>query len=234
MKVVQLVSGGMDSVTMLYHYHNAGAEIHGLSFFYGQRHQKELERSAEICKEIGVQHDVIDVSTLGTLMSKGASSLVNPDIAVPDGHYAEQTMKKTIVPNRNAMMLSMAFSVAIADEADIVAFAAHGGDHFIYPDCRPAFADAFRHMEVLANDSHSPTLETPFIHWTKADIAYYGHKIGVPLVKTWSCYKGGEIHCGTCGTCVERQEAFSIAGVSDPTEYADPEFWKKAVKEHVA
>jgi 7-cyano-7-deazaguanine synthase len=151
-------------------------------------------------------------------------------VAVPDGHYAEETMKVTVVPNRNAIMLAIAYGIGAAQGAEAVATAVHGGDHFIYPDCRPAFIEAFQTMENHALDGLARiTLYTPFLMAAKADIVAVGNTFGVPFAETWSCYKGGPVHCGRCGTCVERREAFALAGVADPTVYADPHFWRDAV-----
>ena len=138
-------------------------------------------------------------------------------------------MRITVVPNRNAIMLSIAFGVASARGAEAVATAVHGGDHFIYPDCRPDFIEAFQTMQDHALEGMGRIrLYTPFVHRTKGDIAAEGLKLGVDFTRTWSCYKGGDIHCGRCGTCVERREAFHLVGGIDPTVYADPEFWKEA------
>jgi 7-cyano-7-deazaguanine synthase len=138
-------------------------------------------------------------------------------------------MKATVVPNRNAIMLAIAFGLAAAQKADAVAVAVHGGDHFIYPDCRPGFIDAFQTMQDAALDGYaSVKLQAPYVNATKADIVTDGAKHGTPFAETWSCYKGGARHCGRCGTCVERREAFHLAGVADPTDYEDADFWKSA------
>ena len=140
-------------------------------------------------------------------------------------------MKITIVPNRNAIMLAIAYGIASANKDEAVATAVHGGDHFIYPDCRPGFIKAFSAMqdEALAGVSNIE-LYTPFVEKTKADIVAEGSKLGVSFQDTWSCYKGGQNHCGRCGTCVERREAFHIAGIPDPTIYEDPDFWIETVR----
>ncbi|MFK7838884.1 MAG: 7-cyano-7-deazaguanine synthase, partial [Bdellovibrionales bacterium] len=153
------------------------------------------------------------------------------NIDVPEGHYAEDSMKSTVVPNRNAIMLTIAYGIASAQNLDAVATAVHGGDHFIYPDCRPAFITSFEDMQNHALEGFSNIkLYTPFLEKDKSDIAKEAAKLNVPIEKTWSCYKGGKIHCGCCGTCVERIEAFHIAGVTDPTEYEDLNFWQNTVK----
>jgi 7-cyano-7-deazaguanine synthase len=133
-----------------------------------------------------------------------------------------------VVPNRNAIMLAIAYGVASARGVDAVATAVHGGDHFIYPDCRPDFIKSFEVMQNHALAGYSDiALYTPFVEISKADIAAEGARLGVPFADTWSCYKGGDLHCGRCGTCVERREAFEVAGVDDPTEYEDRDYWKK-------
>lgn len=147
------------------------------------------------------------------------SALTDPAVSVPDGHYTEDSMKATIVPNRNAIMLAIGCAAAYSSSAEVVALAVHAGDHFIYPDCRPDFIDAFERMERLAMEMPTLRIETPFLRRTKADIVRTGADLGVPFEETWSCYKGGTSHCGTCGTCVERREAFAVAGVPDPTRY---------------
>jgi 7-cyano-7-deazaguanine synthase len=222
-----LCSGGLDSVTLA---DKVAAErrVAGIvSFDYGQRHAKELDFARRCAERLGVRHDIVDIAMLGPLL---AGSALTDDVAVPDGHYAEETMKITIVPNRNAVMLTIAYAIAAARGVDAVAAAMHGGDHFIYPDCRPAFLAAFAEMQRLALDGDKPTeLYTPFADRSKAAIVSEGAALGTPFVETWSCYKGGAVHCGRCGTCVERREAFHIAAVPDPTTYADPDFWRGVV-----
>lgn len=226
MKTIVVCSGGLDSVSLA---HRMAAEhrLAGLvSFDYGQRHRKELDFAAACAKRLNVAHSIIDISALGRHLS---GSALTDDVAVPDGHYAEETMKITVVPNRNAIMLSIAFGLAAAQQADAVALAVHGGDHFIYPDCRPGFIDAFERMQKEALDGYANvSLLAPYVDRTKADIVADGAKWGTPFEETWSCYKGGARHCGRCGTCVERREAFHLAGVPDPTDYEDADFWVAA------
>ena len=231
MKALAVVSGGLDSVTMAYQLASEGQLSGILSFDYGQRHKKELA-FAKLCAEnLGVRYSLIDLTSL-TPHLKG--SALTDSVDVPDGHYAAESMKQTIVPNRNAIMLAVAFGVAPAQGLDAVATAVHGGDHFIYPDCRPDFIDLFARMEQKALDGMwSIQLLTPFIHGSKGDIARRAAELNVPVHNTWSCYKGGDIHCGRCGTCVERREAFSLAGVKDPTVYADADFWISEIKKNV-
>jgi 7-cyano-7-deazaguanine synthase len=227
MKTIVICSGGLDSVSLA-HVVAAEGNLHSLlSFDYGQRHVKEVEYAAACAKRLGVPHQVIDIRNIGAGLS---GSALTDDVDVPDGHYAEETMKITVVPNRNAIMLAIAFGLAAAQKADAVATAVHGGDHFIYPDCRPGFIDAFQTMQNHALDGYANvTLRAPFVHGSKGAIVTAGAAAGTPFAETWSCYKGGDIHCGRCGTCVERREAFLDAGVEDPTDYADPDFWLQAI-----
>jgi 7-cyano-7-deazaguanine synthase len=218
--IVAIVSGGMDSVTLAYLLQEQQHHLHLLSFDYGQRHRKELDYACQCAERIQAPHHVVDLKNLSVLL--GGSSLTDSQIDVPDGHYAEETMKITVVPNRNAIMLSIAAGYAVSIQAQGVAAAIHAGDHYIYPDCRPEFAQSFEQMTKLATEGFSdPSFRflTPFIDKPKAEIVSIGAKLGVPYEETWSCYKGLEFHCGTCGTCVERKEAISLAGVNDPTKY---------------
>jgi 7-cyano-7-deazaguanine synthase len=218
-KAVAIVSGGLDSVTLAYLLHSQGYDLHLLSFDYGQRHKKELEFAKFCAQRLNTEFHIVDVSSLGKLL-KG--SALTDDIPVPDGHYAAPAMAATVVPNRNAIMLSIAYGIAVSDNAEVVAIGAHGGDHFIYPDCRPGFIAAFDAMQRQATEGFSHErlrLEAPFLHMGKHDIVKVGVELEVPYVDTWSCYKGGEKHCGQCGTCYERREAFELAGIPDPTVY---------------
>ncbi|MDV4159283.1 7-cyano-7-deazaguanine synthase QueC [Rhizobium brockwellii] len=232
MKTIVVCSGGLDSVTLA---HKVAAEqqlIGLVSFDYGQRHRKELDFAARCASRLAVPHHIIDIASIGGHLS---GSALTDNVEVPDGHYAEETMKATVVPNRNAIMLAIAFGLAAAQNADAVAVAVHGGDHFIYPDCRPGFIDAFQHMQNEALDGYARVkLLAPYVDVSKAAIVVDGEKHGTPFSETWSCYKGGELHCGRCGTCVERREAFHLAGVRDPTEYEDQDFWKAAVSRYSA
>ena len=226
MKTIVICSGGLDSVSLA---HKVAAErtLQGLvSFDYGQRHVREVEFAASCARRLGVAHRVIDIKSVGAAL--GGSALTG-GAEVPDGHYAEESMKLTVVPNRNAIMLAIAFGLAAGEEAEAVAAAVHGGDHFIYPDCRPAFIEAFQGMQDRALEGMARiALFTPFVNVPKSEIVLEGARHGTPFAETWSCYKGGDAHCGRCGTCVERREAFHIANIDDPTRYADPEFWRNA------
>lgn len=227
MRTNVICSGGLDSVSLAHILANEGALARLTSFDYGQRHRKELDYARACAKQLGVPHEVIDMRSIGAALT---GSALTDDIAVPDGHYAEDTMKITVVPNRNAIMLSIAYGISAANDDDAVATAVHGGDHFIYPDCRPLFTQAFDAMQRAALDGYADiALHTPFVHHSKAEIVTTGARVGTPFAQTWSCYKGGALHCGRCGTCVERREAFHLAGIPDPTEYEDPEFWQQAL-----
>jgi 7-cyano-7-deazaguanine synthase len=228
-KTVAIVSGGMDSVVMAHLLASEGHQLTLMSFDYGQRHKKELEYAKMASNDLGANHVIVDLSHLTGLIS--SSSLTNSEIEVPDGHYAEQTMKQTVVPNRNAIMLNIAAGYAVAIGARFIATAVHGGDHYIYPDCRPAFIKATDLALTIANEGFiDPSFRViaPFLYADKTFIASEGHRLGVDFSNTWSCYKGGDIHCGSCGTCFERREAMRDAGVPDPTlyqalpEYVDP------------
>lgn len=229
-----ICSGGLDSVTLAYHVQAAVApgKLTLVTFNYGQRHStKEIVCAQAAARRLGATWRCVDLRPIGDNIS--ASALLNRDMAVPHGHYAEDNMKLTVVPNRNAIMLSVAFGIAAAHGASNVWAAFHAGDHFIYPDCRPEFTEAFSAMEQAAMAGMwSVGLMTPFILATKAEIAGRAGELDVPLHETWSCYEGGERHCGCCGTCVERLEAIFLAGLElrDQTEYADREFWRTKVE----
>ncbi|MFY9287033.1 MAG: 7-cyano-7-deazaguanine synthase QueC [Alphaproteobacteria bacterium] len=227
MKALAVVSGGLDSVTLAYVLASQNQLGGMVSFDYGQRHKKELVFAQKAAEKLKVPHHLIDLSSI-TKHLKG--SALTDNIAVPDGHYAAENMKQTIVPNRNAIMLAVAYGIAPAHGYDAVAIAIHSGDHFIYPDCRPEFADLFDQMEQKAMEGFADIkLLTPFVGVTKGGIAEQAIALGVPLSETWSCYKGGDIHCGRCGTCVERREAFALAKAKDPTLYEDANYWKEAL-----
>lgn len=219
MKILAVVSGGMDSVTLAYMLNHDGFDVDVFSVDYGQRHVREL-RSAENCAmALGGDHIVAKLPITDLLVG---SALTDPNIDVPEGHYADESMRATVVPNRNAMILSVAVAVAVARKLDGVATGVHAGDHPIYPDCRPEFIEAFDAMVRLGNEGFVPDhfrVLAPFVQSTKADIVTVGAGLGVPFEDTWSCYSGGTVHCGRCGTCVERREAFDLAGFADPTEY---------------
>jgi len=217
---VVALSGGMDSVTLIHLLHQRGIALVTLSIDYGQRHRRELACAAAAAERLGLHHVQLDLSCIGPILA--GSALTDSRIPVPDGHYTDESMWITVVPNRNAILLSLATAIAVDRGADAVAFAAHAGDHAIYPDCRPVFVESFTAMAREANQGlivPAFRVVAPFIHLSKAEIVSVGAELGVPWTETWSCYRGEEVHCGTCGTCVERREAFELAGVADPTPY---------------
>ena len=217
MKVVVLCSGGMDSVTALYRATREHEVVAAVSFDYGSKHNhREIPFAVEHARKLGVRHETIALEFVDRLF---ASDLLRSGGAVPDGHYAAENMKQTVVPFRNAIMLSVACGFAESVQAEGLVIAAHTGDHTIYPDCREDFMEAMANAMRLGTYANIQLLR-PFIALDKGEIAAEGARLGVDFARTWSCYKGGETHCGTCGTCVERREAFAEAGLPDPTRYA--------------
>jgi len=233
MSAVVIVSGGMDSSTLLYHVtHHLNREVKEvLSFDYGQRHLKELNCAHALADDLGIDWRLIN---LRSAFAGFDSALTNPAAAVPEGHYEQESMKQTVVPNRNAILLSVAVGVAVSVKADRVYYGAHAGDHAIYPDCRREFVEAFGRAMHLATEWDPVELCAPFLSKTKADIVRLGLELGVPFERTWTCYKGGEMACGVCGTCVERLEAFDLAGAEDPLVYQDRYSWKQLIQKHRA
>lgn len=211
-----LLSGGLDSATLLADRVDAGTARLALSVDYGQRHARELAAAADLAGHYGVTHHVLDLRGWGSLLA--GSALTDRAVEVPHGHYADESMKATIVPNRNATLLMAAAGVAIATGCTHVLTAVHAGDHPIYPDCRPGFIVAAADAARLGTDG-AVTILAPFVDGTKTDIARLAGRLGLPVGLTWSCYEGGTEHCGRCGTCVERIEALRDAGVADPTPY---------------
>jgi 7-cyano-7-deazaguanine synthase len=213
MKTVLILSGGMDSATLLYDLVAHGDEVEAIGVNYKQRHGKELAYAADLCNGLGVRFDVLDLSSLSGFLT--GSSQSDPNVPVPFGKYDEPSMKLTVVPNRNMFMLAAAGGVAIARKADRLAYGAHAGDHTIYPDCRPEFVDAMGRAFGLC-DWHTLSLHAPYIDMTKGDICKRGAELAVPYEKTWTCYVGGDRPCGKCGSCTERAEAFEFVGIPDP------------------
>ncbi|PXY16982.1 7-cyano-7-deazaguanine synthase QueC [Prauserella flavalba] len=218
---IVIASGGLDSTVLAYWLAARGAELTLLSFDYGQRHRVELEHAAEIATLLECPHEIVNLSSLGGLLV--GSALTDSDVAVPDGYYTDESMRATVVPNRNAIMLDIAVAVAVARKADAVAFGAHAGDHAIYPDCRPEFVERFTRSARTANEGllvEEFEILAPFLDQSKTDIVRLGSALGVPFERTWSCYRGETVHCGTCGTCTERKEAFEQNDIPDPTSYS--------------
>lgn len=211
-----IVSGGMDSVTLLYDMKDRIAM--GVSFDYGGNHNMREIRFARLhCERLGIKHIVIE---LGFMRQHLKSSLFEGADAVPNGHYADENMRSTVVPFRNGIMLSIAAGIAESSGMKYIMMANHGGDHAIYPDCRLEFVKA---MSAATRLGTYPGIEVlaPYTSITKADIARRGRLLGIDYAETWSCYKGGKLHCGKCGTCIERKEALYEAGINDPTKYEE-------------
>jgi 7-cyano-7-deazaguanine synthase len=222
-----LLSGGLDSTVLAAHALTISADpVETLSVHYGQRHAREITAAAAVASHYGIAHDVADLSALRGLL---AGSALTGGAPVPEGHYSAPSMAVTVVPNRNMIMLAVAVGAAAGRGHRQVAYAVHAGDHPIYPDCRPEFVAAANLASLLGTAGYGDVeIAAPFVHMSKADIAALGARLGAPMHLSWSCYQGGEQHCGRCGTCVERAEAFTLAGVPDPTRYADPGYWRTA------
>lgn len=211
---VIVVSGGMDSVTLLYEKKDEIAL--GISFDYGSNHNhNELPLAALHCQRLGIEHVVVP---LGFMHQYFKSSLLESGDSIPDGSYDEENMKSTVVPFRNGVMLAVAAGIAESNGLTKVLIANHGGDHTIYPDCRPEFIAAMD-AAVEAGTFARVRVVAPYTNISKADIARRGRALGIDYAETWSCYKGGHVHCGTCGTCVERKAALREAGIEDNTTY---------------
>ena len=214
-KAVIVLSGGMDSSTLLYDLIQKW-EMFPISFNYKQRHKIELEYAKKTAKKLGLVHKVIDISNVNQVME--GSSLTRKDIEVPEGHYEEENMKLTVVPNRNMIMLSIATAYAVSIDARTVFFGAHAGDHAVYPDCRQDFIDKLTQVTQIAN--YVPVkIKAPYINLTKGQIAAIGKTLKVDYSLTHTCYKGQIIACGKCGACQERLEAFQFAKHIDPLKY---------------
>ena len=209
-----IVSGGMDSITMLYEYKNEIALA--VTFDYGSNHAaKEIPFAKYHCEQLGIAHLIIPLSFMRDYFT---SSLLEGSEAIPEGHYEMENMKSTVVPFRNGIMLAIACGLAESRNLHKVMIANHGGDHAIYPDCRGTFINAMSEAMAYGTYEHIK-IYAPYTGLKKSDIARRGAELGIDYSQTWSCYKGGEKHCGKCGTCIERQEAFRDAGIEDLTEY---------------
>ena len=219
---VVVISGGMDSTVLAYQTVGLFEQVDLVSVDYGQRHRIELDYAAATARRLGCRHDIVHLPISSYL---DGSALTDDTVDVPHGHYAADTMASTVVPNRNAMLISVAYGIAVARSADAVLVGVHAGDHHVYPDCRPEFIDALDRALRIGNEGvGTVSLEAPFVRRSKTDICRLGGRLGVVWEDTWSCYEGGEVHCGRCGTCVERREAFHDAAVHDPTVYTDQGF----------
>lgn len=216
MKVLPVVSGGMDSVTMLHDLVHQGYEIDEvISYNYGQRHVKELDYVAWNVEHLGLKHKIIDISFMAQLLDQSA---LTGDTEVPEGHYEQENMSLTVVPNRNMILASIAIGRAVNNSAEAIALGVHSGDHAIYPDCRPEFISALRTASLIANYQPIDVL-APYLYLDKGKIIARGLTIGVDYSHTWTCYKGLDKACGVCGSCQERLEGFAQNGIADPLDY---------------
>ncbi len=231
MKCVLILSGGVDSSTLLYHLLSKGYHVEALTFVYGQKHAREVHFAEKIVGKARekwgdrVHHRIVDVSTIHSLISSGA---LTGDEEVPKDFYTEETQKRTIVPNRNMIFLSIAAGYAVKMGIGEVYYAAHRSDYSIYPDCRKEFVKAIDTAVYLANLWNPVEIKAPFVDMTKKDVVALGLELGVPYEVTWSCYTGGERPCLECGTCLERTEAFLENNAKDPA--LSEEEWERAVR----
>ncbi|MDO6763969.1 7-cyano-7-deazaguanine synthase QueC [Agarivorans sp. 1_MG-2023] len=214
-KAVVIYSGGMDSYTVLHKTLQLGLQPFALSFNYGQRHIKELEYAKNVCDEQSVEHKIVDISSINQLLE--GSSLTS-DIDIPEGDYQEESMKSTVVPNRNMILLSLAIGYAVSIGAKKVFYGAHSGDHAIYPDCRPEFVRKMNEVSLIANYEAVEVI-SPYLEQSKIDILSDGLAMNLDYAKTWTCYNGRDLACGKCGACQERLEAFKLNAVKDPLSY---------------
>jgi 7-cyano-7-deazaguanine synthase len=219
-KAVIIFSGGLDSTVLCYKAVSDNFDVNAITILYGQRHSREVEGAKKTAGILGINHRVIDLSNINELLQ--GSALTDSNIGVPEvpettEHF--ETLKSTIVPNRNAIFLSLAIGYSESIKANHIFFGAHHSDRGVYPDCRKEFVEAFEIAERLANDNPELSISAPFVEMDKSEIVTLGKKLGVPFEHTWTCYVGGELHCGVCSACSERKRAFREAGVTDPTIY---------------
>lgn len=216
-RAVVLLSGGLDSVVALYHTATHADIACAISFDYASKHNHREIRHARLhAKKLNIQHRVVDLSSISEHLS---SSLLKEGAPIPHADYDEESMRSTVVPFRNGIMLAVAAGIAESEHAHSLVIGAHGGDHALYPDCRPEFMEAM-HRAVTLGTYDNIRVDAPFLHKSKADIVRLGASLNVDFSKTWSCYEGLKLHCGTCGTCRERRIAFKEANVLDPTKYS--------------
>lgn len=219
-KAVVIASGGIDSSTLLFKTVNENYDTYAITFIYGQKHKREIESAKKVSNSLEISHKIVDLSSVKEILSGSAltdSSIDIPEVPAEATHY--ETLRTTIVPNRNSIFLSIAIGYAVSIGADLVFFGAHHSDRGVYPDCRREFVEAFQHSEQLANDNIDLKIEAPFVNIDKSQIVKLGAVLGLPYQETWSCYRGEELHCGICSSCRERKRAFIEAGIYDPTKY---------------
>ena len=209
-----VLSGGMDSVTLLYEYQDSLALA--VSFDYGSKHNaREIPFARLHCERLGIEHLTIPLAFIGQYFR---SALLEGGGAIPKGSYDEENMAATVVPFRNGIMLSIAAGLAESRGLTKVYLANHFGDHAIYPDCRASFIRPM-HEAILQGTSNAVEVTAPYTDISKGDIARHGKLLGINYAETWSCYEGGDLQCGSCATCIERREAMQEAGIEDPTHY---------------
>jgi 7-cyano-7-deazaguanine synthase len=217
---VIIASGGIDSTTLLYKLIHDRYQLRALTFLYGQKHLKETNFATNIYKNLSLEYKIVDISGIKDLISGSALTDVNVNIPeVPETMDYYDTLKSTIVPNRNSIFLTLAVAYAQQLNCNIIFYGAHHSDRGVYPDCRKEFIESFEHSQRLANDNDKIKIMAPFVDMDKAEIVKIGNKLAVPYDKTWSCYKGLELHCGQCSSCRERKRAFRQSGIEDPTVY---------------
>lgn len=214
-KAVMVLSGGMDSTTLLYHILKEGYQPYPITFDYGQKHRREIDCAFNTTEKLGLELKLLNIQMLNQI---APSALTRDEWNIPEGHYASENMKQTVVPNRNMVLLSLATAYAIGIKAGHIFYGAHAGDHEIYPDCRADFVKSMEQSIKLA-DWHQVQLHAPFLYKDKGDIVMRGLDLGVDFTLTQTCYNGQEKACGKCGSCTERLEAFKKAGVVDPIPY---------------
>ena len=216
MKALVVFSGGLDSTTLLYYAINHFDEVETLSFTYGSKHNDmEHYYALKTCEKLNIKNTLISLDFISQYFK---SDLLKSGGEIPEGMYNEDNMKSTVVPFRNGIMLAIAAGFAESNDIDILLLGNHSGDHAIYPDCRPEFIANIAGA-IKEGTEKKIRVISPFCDMSKTDIVKMGEELGVDYSLTYSCYKGGEKHCGKCGTCTERKESFEQAGVIDPTEY---------------
>jgi len=214
-KATIILSGGLDSTTLAYFLVNLGYDLEAVSFNYGQKHVKELECAKKTCEKLKIQHTIVDMSFLGKLLN---STLTQTGQEIPEGHYANENMRKTVVPHRNTIMATIANAIGISKGITSLALGVHSGDHHIYPDCRPVFIKTLEELFTLSADQKIEIV-APFQNTDKTGILCKGLELEVPYEDTWTCYNGRELACGKCGSCNERLEAFKLCNKTDPIQY---------------
>ncbi|GGX77900.1 7-cyano-7-deazaguanine synthase [Litchfieldella qijiaojingensis] len=217
-RAVVIYSGGMDSFTVLHRALREGYDIHALSFDYGQRHARELEVAARVCQRLGIAHQIVDLRAIHGLIDN--SALTDPTRELPSGDYDSDNLTATVVPNRNMILLSLAIAQAVNLGASKVFYGAHGGDHVLYPDCRPLFVERMNEVAAIAN-FEAVEICVPYLHSSKREILAEGLAMGLDYADTWTCYRGEALACGQCGSCRERLAAFAAHGIEDPLAYQE-------------